>query len=1078
MLEASDVLKKIAAEKERAKYGANANPKPTSTARNVVTVLDSDDFDDDEIFGFDDEFNVSKHQSNRKNTTKYMGDLSDGEFDDEDDANLCESLGRLKLTQSRQESLQQQFQPERHIKSTSSLFDLIGRKCSSDDLCAGSIKLRVLLQLCRRLHRAGHRTLVFSQSRLMIDIIQSALNEKGLFSVRIDGTVTGSARQGIIDKFNSGASSNAHRQQASNTNDDEENENDEEERIYSDILNPTICLLTTKACGYGITLTGADRVIIYDPSWNPAEDRQAVDRAFRIGQTRDVFVYRFIMASTVEEKMYEKQVFKDGVRILTEKGSSSSYFSSQETSELFNLGPPDSSEVYDRLPESFKFTSIPDVRGQLSRVIGYSRHDVLYDESGPKPDSSATTATATATSTNGHSKQRSKVATLVDVSEDSTGSEAYTRNGLRRLSHFSVAEESIEDDHDVDLIMNEVQLVDVRSKRRTRIKRRSTIEDVDIEDISNEFESKMNLLSSSPRLATTNGHRNVFVIDSDSDCDLDCEYLPNTIKSTRRVNISIAESETNVQTPIQANLNQEKKYIAKFSNHLGDTNPLRPGEYSNWDDDDYALSSTQPSPPPQQPKLQQQPQLLQEHKPVADEDYESPSSLYLKVTAVIGYIANVTRLSFLSPLSGGSAGAITQSPIKSLSQIQGLLQQDYEKRRIDDDYNDTDNDRQSSLTRELFIESEEVPISATDHSVLHNDNDTNPDMKEDTSVAGFNSVTTVPLSATDLEAESEAAASAVALWDTSIVYSRDLDLVESDESSQESIATTIKHISTTDSVAHDSVSVSVSEAHTPGSQVTRYSVSACDTDNDFPLLGQSGALVELRRTQQAIVSRESLIHNTIDLCSPVFKSSQWTQLPSPTPTKSPMSLSMKSPLTPLQQHTPQTRRKVLASSGMKTANASGDENDISNIENRTPCVNQNSNIKISAVSTAMKDKAIDISTPLTYSHCKYKDGSFAKKYLVKPQLASITRTPQSFRPSQPLPTPQSFLERLFTPSTASSCQSNGNANKSTEISGNRRKSSQSSQNDSKLRNKQSATKDGAKDYNDVVIDTIDPMFWL
>ena len=53
---------------------------------------------------------------------------------------------------------------------------------------------------------------------------------------------------------------------------------------------------------------GADRVIIFDPSWNPAEDRQAVDRAFRIGQKKDVVVYRLIMASSVEEKMYEKQV--------------------------------------------------------------------------------------------------------------------------------------------------------------------------------------------------------------------------------------------------------------------------------------------------------------------------------------------------------------------------------------------------------------------------------------------------------------------------------------------------------------------------------------------------------------------------------------------------------------------------------------------------------------------------------------------------------------------------------------------------------------------------------------------------
>jgi hypothetical protein len=60
--------------------------------------------------------------------------------------------------------------------------------------------------------------------------------------------------------------------------------------------------------GLGITLTSADRVIIFDPSWNPAVDAQAVDRAYRIGQTRSVVVYRLITCGTIEEKIYRKQV--------------------------------------------------------------------------------------------------------------------------------------------------------------------------------------------------------------------------------------------------------------------------------------------------------------------------------------------------------------------------------------------------------------------------------------------------------------------------------------------------------------------------------------------------------------------------------------------------------------------------------------------------------------------------------------------------------------------------------------------------------------------------------------------------
>ena len=67
-------------------------------------------------------------------------------------------------------------------------------------------------------------------------------------------------------------------------------------------------LLTTQVGGVGLMLTGADRVIIFDPSWNPSTDAQAVDRAYRIGQTRRVVVHRLITCGTIEEKIYRKQV--------------------------------------------------------------------------------------------------------------------------------------------------------------------------------------------------------------------------------------------------------------------------------------------------------------------------------------------------------------------------------------------------------------------------------------------------------------------------------------------------------------------------------------------------------------------------------------------------------------------------------------------------------------------------------------------------------------------------------------------------------------------------------------------------
>ena len=65
--------------------------------------------------------------------------------------------------------------------------------------------------------------------------------------------------------------------------------------------------------GVGITLTGADRVIIIDPNWNPSVDAQAIDRAYRIGQKKNVTVFRLITCGTIEEKIYRRQIFKGGL---------------------------------------------------------------------------------------------------------------------------------------------------------------------------------------------------------------------------------------------------------------------------------------------------------------------------------------------------------------------------------------------------------------------------------------------------------------------------------------------------------------------------------------------------------------------------------------------------------------------------------------------------------------------------------------------------------------------------------------------------------------------------------------------
>lgn len=72
-------------------------------------------------------------------------------------------------------------------------------------------------------------------------------------------------------------------------------------------------LLTSQVSGVGLNLVGADRAIVLDPDWNPANDNQSIDRLHRIGQLRDVIVYRLISSNTLEEKIYRRQVFKSGL---------------------------------------------------------------------------------------------------------------------------------------------------------------------------------------------------------------------------------------------------------------------------------------------------------------------------------------------------------------------------------------------------------------------------------------------------------------------------------------------------------------------------------------------------------------------------------------------------------------------------------------------------------------------------------------------------------------------------------------------------------------------------------------------
>ena len=134
--------------------------------------------------------------------------------------------------------------------------------------CCG--KLQVLDQMLARLMKDGHKTLVFSQMRRLLNILSSYLKMKGIPFCYLDGQTPYLERQENVDRF---------------TNDP----------------NMMVFLLSTRAGGLGINLTAADTCIIYDSDWNPQADLQAQDRCHRIRQTKPVMVYRLVTKGTIDQ---------------------------------------------------------------------------------------------------------------------------------------------------------------------------------------------------------------------------------------------------------------------------------------------------------------------------------------------------------------------------------------------------------------------------------------------------------------------------------------------------------------------------------------------------------------------------------------------------------------------------------------------------------------------------------------------------------------------------------------------------------------------------------------------------------
>ncbi|XP_039535916.1 DNA excision repair protein ERCC-6-like 2 [Pimephales promelas] len=152
----------------------------------------------------------------------------------------------------------------------------------SDPMYSG--KMKVLQKLLNHFIAKKDKVLLFSLSTKLLDVLESYCMAEGLEYHRLDGNTKSKDRVKIVREFNSSRDVN-------------------------------LCLVSTLAGGLGLNFIGANVVILFDPTWNPANDLQAIDRAYRIGQCRDVTVFRLISLGTVEEIIYLRQIYKQQLQL-------------------------------------------------------------------------------------------------------------------------------------------------------------------------------------------------------------------------------------------------------------------------------------------------------------------------------------------------------------------------------------------------------------------------------------------------------------------------------------------------------------------------------------------------------------------------------------------------------------------------------------------------------------------------------------------------------------------------------------------------------------------------------------------
>jgi len=311
--------------------------KPEEAKEDNITEVDSDDddtsnsesdSDDDEISDDESDMDVRGNLRGFIVPDTSLSDLEDEDNaandikDDEDDAPHKKKSKPKKKKKDKRSKIREGKRPAKKSKKglTMAKLKIDAKKSKANGRrymrylkknWQPSAKIEKAMELLEQFQQDGQKTIIFSQFVTLLDLLQVPIDEKGWGMERYDGGMRPDERNAAINRF-------------------------------TDKPNTKIMLISLKAGNAGLNLVAASRVIILDPFWNPYIEMQAIDRAYRIGQQREVQVHRILVQNTVEDRIIELQEKKKRlVDAALDEGASKSMsrLGERELAFLFGVGP-------------------------------------------------------------------------------------------------------------------------------------------------------------------------------------------------------------------------------------------------------------------------------------------------------------------------------------------------------------------------------------------------------------------------------------------------------------------------------------------------------------------------------------------------------------------------------------------------------------------------------------------------------------------------------------------------------------------------------------------------------------------